>query len=507
MSEDAEPGWKERRGEPAGGVGRPAASSPAGAGGSGACPVSAPAGDAGGRPASGPDPAPAADDCPGGRPAAGPDPASHHGYRRARLVAMRAWAAIGCAVVFVICVRALGMVGPALESVLVGAIVGFVMSGITNRLERLGVGRALGSLVALVVVVAVAAGALIWLVPFFFDQLVQLLGRIPDYLSGLQAAARGLSENLGTGSAASSQFQDSAQAALQGLSTVGSRMAADLAGSLSGGILPNIMGLANSVVMFFLGLVMAYWFAKDYPVIFRELGVIVGPRYADDLTLLITVLSRSVGGYMSGVVVTSAINGTLIFLCLSLVHHPYAGLMAILTSVLHFIPVVGPMCSAALATLVALFVDPFMALWSLVLCVVAQNVTDNLVSPLVMRSAVKIHPAMSLMGITIGASLGGALGMAFAIPLTAAIKGVFIYYFESRTGRQLVSYDGAFFKGTPFHHADGSPVPSVDAVDDQRFPAQTRLMEADSLEGVEPEEAPRGRRRRGDLVRRILRRR
>ena len=426
-----------------------------------------------------------------------------HPYESARLVAVRAWAIVGCVVVFMIAVSALGHIGPALESLLVGAIVGFIMSAITNRLERVGVGRALGSLIALVVVVAVAVGVLVWLAPFFFDQLVQLLGRIPDYLVQLQTILRGLSDSVGS-SSVPSQFQETLQAAVQGVSQVGARMAEDLAGLLTGGILPNIMGLANGVIMFFLGLVMAYWFAKDYPVIFRELGIIVGPRHADDLTLLLTVLSRSMGGYMSGVVVTSVVNGLLIFGCLTVVRHPYAGLMGILTSIMHFVPVVGPMCSAALATLVALFTSPVMAFWTLVLCVIAQNVTDNLVSPLVMRSAVKIHPAMSLMGITIGASLGGALGMALAIPLTAAIKGVFVYYFESRTGRQLVSFDGAFFKGTPFHHADGSPVPSVDAVDDQRFPAQTRLMETDVLEGVEPEVAPRTNRSAKDAICRIF---
>lgn len=417
--------------------------------------------------------------------------AGRHDYERACLVAVRAWAVVGCVAVFVICVRALGMVGAALESVLVGAIVGFIMSAITNRLERLGVGRALGALVSLAVVVAVGAGVLLWLLPFFFDQLVQLLGRIPGYLGQLQPMVKRLVDSYGGGG--SSQLQTSAQGLVEGLSSVGSRMAGDLASLLSGGIIPNIMGFANGVVMFFLGLVMAYWFAKDYPVIFRELGVIVGPRHADDLALLLTVLSRSMGGYMSGVVVTSVVNGALIFVCLTVVRHPYAGLMAILTSILHFIPVVGPMCSAALATLIALFTSPVMAFWTLVLCVVAQNVTDNLVSPLVMRSAVRIHPAMSLIGITVGASLGGALGMAIAIPLTAAVKGVFIYYFESRTGRQLVSFDGAFFRGTPYHHADGTPAPSVDAVDDETFPASTRLIAADEVRDVAPDAKPESR--------------
>ncbi len=146
--------------------------------------------------------------------------------------------------------------------------------------------------------------------------------------------------------------------------------------------------------------------------------------------------------------------------------------------------------SALLATLTGLFASPAVAVWTLVWAIVAQNVTDNLVSPLVMQSAVKIHPAMSLIGITVGASLGGAVGMALAVPLTAAVKGAFIYYFESKTGRQLVGFDGAFFKGTPFHHADGSPVPSYDALDDDSLATTSLIVANRDADDVQADEAP-----------------
>ena len=49
-----------------------------------------------------------------------------------------------------------------------------------------------------------------------------------------------------------------------------------------------------------------------------------------------------------------------------------------------------------------------------------------------------------------------------AIPAVAVAKSVFVYYFEKRTGRQLVAKDGVFFQGTP---ADGDAVdPIADAI-------------------------------------------
>ncbi len=96
-----------------------------------------------------------------------------------------------------------------------------------------------------------------------------------------------------------------------------------------------------------------------------------------------------------------------------------------------------------------------------------------------MQSSVQVHPAMSLAAIVIGSALMGPLGMVVAIPLTAALKGLFIFYFEKRTGRQLVDYDGAIFRGTPYRDEHGDPVPAFDALGDDSFVADSELLTDD----------------------------
>lgn len=78
---------------------------------------------------------------------------------------MRAWAGIGCIVLVIIVLRLLGLIAPALQLVLVGVVVGFIMSPITNALERHHVGRALAAFIALVVVLAVFIAVLALLGP------------------------------------------------------------------------------------------------------------------------------------------------------------------------------------------------------------------------------------------------------------------------------------------------------------------------------------------------------
>lgn len=51
-----------------------------------------------------------------------------------------------------------------------------------------------------------------------------------------------------------------------------------------------------------------------------------------------------------------------------------------------------------------------------------------------------------------------------------------MYYFENETGRQLVAYEGAVFKGTPYRDAEGNPVAAYDALGDDTFIYESELI-------------------------------
>ena len=394
-------------------------------------------------------------------------------YEKWRLRATVTWAIVGAIVLFLLAVRGLAVVGQAVELLLIGIITGFICSPITNWLEDRRVPRSIAALLALLIVVSCIVALVALFVGPFARELMALLRNVPSYFSQVEDA-------LGTfwdtfGSSSSTNVQSTVNALVQVLTEAGSGIASDLARNLSTGLVANLTDLAGHSVTFFLGLILAYWFALDYPKIMRELAVIAGPEYDEEMVLTFAVLSRSMGGYMRGTLITSLANGLMVAAGLALLGHPYAGLLGIATFVLHFVPVIGPFLSSISAVLLGLFVSLPCAFWTLVITVVAQNVTDNVLSPLVMRSSIKIHPALSLLGIIIGGALGGAVGMLLAVPLTAAIKGFFVYYFESHTGRQLVSKEGAFFGSTPFNYADGRPQPTFAAPADDTFIAGSRL--------------------------------
>ena len=395
----------------------------------------------------------------------------------ARLIALRVWSVVGAIIIGVAILNVMGVLAPVIEFLAVGSLIAFIESPIVNALEHKGVPRSVGALMGLVAVVAVILCVLMVIGPVFAEQIMEVLSRLPQQLRGLGDWAIQVSRDFEALSQSSwaSQFDE----ALRSIADVASTYITQLASGLGAGIFPFISSFTSQLFIVFLGIVLAYWLALDYPRIHREIGIIVGGERETSYRFMVAILSRSVGGYMRSMVITSFVNGVLAFVGLAIVGHPYAALMGVLTGVMHLVPVLGSWISSFAATLLAVFYGPVLAIWTLVITMVAQNVTDNVISPKVMQSSVKIHPAMNLAALVVGSTLMGPLGMVIAIPLCAALKGLFVFYFEKETGRALVSYDGAIFQGTPYRDADGAPVPAFDALGDDSFVAESELISDD----------------------------
>ncbi len=396
-----------------------------------------------------------------------------------RLVLMRVWIAVGAIIIAAALLNVLGALVPVIEFLAVGSLVAFVASPIVNGLEHRGVPRGFGALVGLVVVIAVISCLLMVVAPVFVDQIMEILTRLPAQLRGLGDWLTKLSQEFSA--LAQSGWASEADSALSSLANAATTYVTGLAADMGKGVVPLIAGTASTLFVVFLGLVLAYWLARDYPRIHHEVATILGEEKETGYRFMVAIVSRSVGGYMRGMVITSLVGGALAFVGFLIIGHPYAALMGVLTGLLHLIPVVGPWISSVAATFIAFFTNPMLALWTLLVTVVAQNVTDNIVSPKVMQSSVQVHPAMSLTALVIGSALLGAIGMVVAIPLCAAAKGLFVYHFESATQRQVVSYDGAIFQGTPFVDEAGQPVPAFDALGDDKFAVDSELIDNDAV--------------------------
>jgi predicted PurR-regulated permease PerM len=85
------------------------------------------------------------------------------------------------------------------------------------------------------------------------------------------------------------------------------------------------------------------------------------------------------------------------------------------------VPYLGPILSAVPALLLALAAGPTVALWTLGLLVGVQQIENNVLQPLVQKSAVDIPPALLIIVLFGMGLLFGVPGLLVATPLLAVL--------------------------------------------------------------------------------------
>lgn len=123
---------------------------------------------------------------------------------------------------------------------------------------------------------------------------------------------------------------------------------------------------------------------------------------------------------------------------------PLAIPVAVLVFLGSFVPIVGAVVTGALAVFLALVYNgPWIALWMLVVVLGVQQLEGHVLQPLIMGSAVKVHPLAIVLVVAGGALIAGIPGALFAVPLAAFVNVVAVYLGNRawETGSDLSSAD------------------------------------------------------------------
>jgi predicted PurR-regulated permease PerM len=90
-----------------------------------------------------------------------------------------------------------------------------------------------------------------------------------------------------------------------------------------------------------------------------------------------------------------------------------------------FIPIVGAVATGTIAVFLALvYNDPWNALWMLVVVIGVQQFEGHVLQPILMGSAVKVHPLAVVLVVAGGSMIAGIPGALFAVPLAAFVNVV-----------------------------------------------------------------------------------
>ena len=389
---------------------------------------------------------------------------------KARRRFLNVWTIVGAIALTWVVVQLLNILSVPVAIVIWTTIIVFVLRGTVNKLEEIGINRTVGTAIGYVIMFAVLA-----LVAFLLfspgvgmnTQFANLIENVPVYVQGISDWANDMYARY-----AYMLEDESVRAFVSDVQASAMEWAGDFAKNSASGAIAFGAGLANAFMAIGFALVVAFWILMQLPQLGRECKRLVGDAHAEDLEMLHITFTRVMGGYIKGTLLQCAIIGVACGILFAVLGIPNSMALGGITGILNIIPIIGPWLGGGLAAIVGIFVSPLVAVIAILGTIVIQQFVYTFISPKIMSDSVDIHPALTLIALMAGSALGGAMGglpgslvgMLASIPAVAVAKSVFVYYFEKRTGRRLVSKDGVFFLGTPSSSEDGdAPNPIADA--------------------------------------------
>ena len=389
---------------------------------------------------------------------------------KARRRFLNVWTIVGAIALTWVVVQLLNILSVPVAIIIWTTIIVFVLRGTVNKLEEIGINLTVGTAIGYVIMFAVLA-----LVAFLLfspgvgmnTQFANLIENVPVYVQGISDWANDMYARY-----AYMLEDESVRAFVTDVQASAMDWAGDFAKNSASGAIAFGTGLANAFMAIGFALVVAFWILMQLPQLGRECKRLVGDAHAEDLEMLHITFTRVMGGYIKGTLLQCAIIGVACGILFAVLGIPNSMALGGITGILNIIPIIGPWLGGGLAAIVGIFVSPFVAAIAILGTIVIQQFVYTFISPKIMSDSVDIHPALTLIALMAGSALGGAMGglpgslvgMLASIPAVAVAKSVFVYYFEKRTGRRLVSKDGVFFLGTPSSSEDGdAPNPIADA--------------------------------------------
>ncbi|KFN90801.1 AI-2E family transporter [Tetragenococcus muriaticus] len=127
--------------------------------------------------------------------------------------------------------------------------------------------------------------------------------------------------------------------------------------------------------------------------------------------------------FISSRFLDACVIGILASVILYALYVPFALTLGILTGICNMIPYFGSIFASIVITIITFFSADFqLALTALISLLILQQIDGNIIGPRIMGGALDLNPIIIIISITVGGAYFGVLGMFLAVPIAAILK-------------------------------------------------------------------------------------
>ena len=348
-------------------------------------------------------------------------------YNSVQRLGVVAWSAIGAIGLMWVGILVGSRIAIIFPPLVLGIAIIYLLNPFVSWLERRHVPRFVGSMLAYVLLVGVFSGAAFFIVPVLVEQGQDLADRFPELVEDAQEEISSLADRMGlsvdvslpTGQEVSDWFSDPDNQ--------------DIIRSQLGTVADWTLNVFQAVLVALVAPVIAFYLLLDLPSVSERIRNLVPSYWRDEAIHLFVQISTAVGGFVRGQLVVAFIVGVMTSIGFWIIDLPFWLLIGMISGFFNIIPFVGPWVAGALGSLAGLTSgDPSKALWAALVALIVQQIDNNLVSPVVLRATVRLHPATVLLALFAGGAVGGLFGVLMAVPTVAVIKIVSGHLWRTR---------------------------------------------------------------------------
>jgi predicted PurR-regulated permease PerM len=283
-----------------------------------------------------------------------------------------------------------------------------------------------GAAIALIYVLMAGgvSGSAVLLLPAATEQVNDMISRAPAYTQSIVTWENGWSryyEHLRIPIELRQRIDQSVHAGAE--AAVGSARQSLMA----------LAGHLSSVPSLVLVPILAFFFLKDAAGFRRTIVIALPYRIRLRGHRLFEELNRTLAAYVRAQLLACLLVGTVCAVGFAAIGVPYPVLLGILAGALEFIPFVGPLVVAVVASIVAALHAPVLVAWTVAFLAALRLVEDYVIYPRLIRRGIALHPLAVIVAVLVGANLAGVAGMFLAVPVAAVVTVAFHHWLEWRT--------------------------------------------------------------------------
>lgn len=294
-------------------------------------------------------------------------------------------------------------------------IIAYILNPIVNLFnKKFKINRYISIALTYILFLSVIAILLIILIPKIYNNSLEVIHTLPDITNYIH-------NTLSSNSSLSSNYSSILTSIKNSLPTLTSKLS-----SASGMLISGAISFTSSLVHLFFGFLISIYVLvdKDKFLTFSKkiTFIVLGKRFGREAVYFVKTVHYMIGSYIGIKAIDSAIIAAMAFVGLNLLGAHYVLLITVIVGVANMIPYFGPFIGMISGAIINLFFSPVEAIIVFLYILALQQFDGWFLDPKLIGNRLGLRPFLVILGVIIGGTLYGPIGMLLGSPIMAVIK-------------------------------------------------------------------------------------